>query len=97
MAKKKRLQMQRLPKSSAPSDHSEVRKPRRDERYEALVAKYRPGTPKEVDIDPSGSEEEFEARLMRSWMNGRDIPVEELSILFNRDEATIRRWLEMTG
>jgi hypothetical protein len=97
MGKKKRLQMQQRTTSTAPNHPNAARQPQRDERYEALVAKYRPGTPQEVDIDPSGTEDEFEARLMRSWMNGRDIPVEELSILFNRDEATIRRWLEMTG
>jgi hypothetical protein len=66
-----------------------------DKRQQELAEKYRSGTPKEAYIDPSGTEEQWEARMFHAWLNGRDIPIDDLCILFNRDEATIRRWLKM--
>jgi hypothetical protein len=93
MGKKKRRQMQRQPPGRLMDDQTWLR----NKRHQELAAKYRAGTPKEAFIDPSGTEDEFEARLFHAWLNGREIPIEDLCILFNRDEATIRRWLEMTG
>lgn len=91
MTKKKRLQMQRRPGSAGQSTFNKER----NDHYQELVQKYRPGTPAEAAIDPAGSEDEWEARLFHGWLNGRDIPIAELCVLFNRDEATIRRWLAM--
>ena len=64
-------------------------------RRRALEKKYRATTPRRVQLDVSGSEAAFEARSFHAWLNGRDIPIDELCILFNRDEQTIRRWLQM--
>jgi hypothetical protein len=91
--KKKRLQMQRRrsPRLMG-SNHWLWDKPQ-----QKLAEKYRSGTPNEAHIDPSGTEEEWEARMFHAWLNGRDIPIDDLCILFNRDEVTIRRWLKMAG
>lgn len=97
-SKKKRVQMQRRPaQPPAPRRPKPPKQPVlvQDARYQALVEKYRDGTPKEGFIDPSGTEEEWEIKLFLGWLNGRDIPVEDLCILFNRDAATIEKWLEL--
>ena len=91
--KKKRLQMQRRHKSRIRSGNQWVMSKDQQE----LENKYRTGTPKEAYIDPSGSEEQWEMRMFHAWLNGRDIPIDELCILFNRDEATIQRWLKLAG
>ena len=91
--KKKRLQMQRRHQSRLRGGTQWALSKRQRE----LENKYRTGTPKEAYIDPSGTEEQWEARMFHAWLNGRDIPIDELCVLFNRDEATIRRWLKLAG
>lgn len=88
---KKRLQMQRRHKSRLMEGNQWLL----DKRQQELAAKYRSDTPREAYIDPSGTEEQWEARMFHAWLNGRDIPIDDLCILFNRDEGTIRRWLKM--
>jgi hypothetical protein len=95
---KKRQQMQRRPDRLTTPNRFKPAKLQgwvQDAHYHELVEKYREGTPKEGWIDPSGTDEEWEAKLFLGWLNGRDIPVEDLCILFNRDEKTIRHWLEL--
>jgi hypothetical protein len=91
--KKKRLQMQRRHRSRFIADNQWLLHKRQQE----VADKYRSGTPKQAYIDPSGTEEQWEARMFHAWLNGRNIPIVDLCILFNRDEATIRRWLKMAG
>jgi hypothetical protein len=93
MGKRKRLQMQRRHPSNLMDGNHRLQNKRQQE----LARKYRSGTPREAYIDPSGTEEQWEARMFHAWLNGRDIPIDDLCILFNRDEATIRRWLKMAG
>jgi hypothetical protein len=91
--KKKRLQMQQDRRVKRTKEERQALHQRQQE----LAEKYRAGTPKEAYVDPSGTEDEWEARLFHAWLNGRDIPIDELCILFNRDEETIQRWLKMAG
>jgi len=89
--RKRRLQMQRRSRPTSANVDG-----RQHRRYQELVEKHLPGTPRETWIDPRGTNDEWEVKLFHAWLNGRDIPVEELCILFSRDEATIRRWLKMS-
>lgn len=85
MGKQKQLRMERRAEPE-----------REEEKWLAeLVGKYLPSTPRDVLVRMDGTEDEFEARMFQSWVNGRDIPIEELCLLFNRDAQTIRRWQSM--
>jgi len=61
-----------------------------------LVETNKPGT-RQMYIDPSGSLEEFEAKIYIGWLAYRENPTiarQTLATLFNRSADTIRRWEE---
>lgn len=79
--RKQRLQMQRRKRSHL-----------KNLDYDMLVKRYLPGANRQVMIPVDCSQEEFEVWTFQAWVNGRDIPIEALCILFRCDQATIRRW-----
>lgn len=62
---------------------------------ESVLATNTPGSTKRVEIDLSGSHEQFESELYRAWLVAvpRDtFSRETLCNLFNRGDDTLRRW-----
>jgi hypothetical protein len=75
------------------SEAAKQQNPDDAEREQELLKLYPPPQDRKVMLNLSDTEEDFQVRAFKAWVNGRDIPVEDLCILFNRDEVTIQRWM----